>query len=441
MFRSGYKAELWRCFAWISGFAVAGLVSGYVTLALSIGFGTYLIRLLVRIYQLEDWVNRTRRGIAPPKEELTGVWADIGYDVQLMLNKHEKEKLRLQAVVYRVQEMTTALTDAVILIDKRSNMEWWNQSAEQLFNFRDIDLGHKLTNLIRHPRFIQYFEKENYQAPLELTMWQEHQHLEFQVHSFGEGERLVIARDITRLFRLEQMRKDFVANVSHELRTPLTVIRGYLETLSDSPQLPPSWGKALQQMEQQSQRMTLLINDLITLAKLETDQKELSNTAVAVAPLIAAIVNDAQALSADHDIVAKGDEQLAIIGNERELRSAISNLVVNALNYSGKNSRIDIEYRRFANEATISVRDNGIGIDPKHIPRLTERFYRVDAARTVATGGTGLGLAIVKHVLLRHNAELKIQSQLGKGSTFCCYFPISMVTQVGLSKTKPAAQG
>lgn len=430
MFRSGFKVELWRGCGWLAVFALIGLISNHFAAVMCIGFGIYLIRLYIRIHQLEDWIDRTRRGILPPKEELTGIWADIAYDLQLLIAKHEKEKLRLQAVVHRVQEMATALTDAVILIDRRDNMEWWNSAAQLLFNFREIDLGHKLCNLIRHPRFIQYYEQRNYSAPLELKMWREDRHLEFQIHAFGDGERLVIVRDITRLFRLEEMRKDFVANVSHELRTPLTVILGYLETLVDSPQKPATWSKALQQMEQQAQRMTALINDLIALAKLETDQKDLAATPVAIAPMIAEIINDAKAVCAEHNYSYHGDETLAIMGNERELRSAISNLVINAINHSGTNSAIEVIYQRLPNHAIISVRDNGIGIEPKHVPRLTERFYRVDPSRSVVSGGTGLGLAIVKHALLRHNAELKIQSQLGKGSTFTCYFPGSVVCEV-----------
>lgn len=430
MFRSGFKVELWRGCGWLAVFASIGLISNHFAAVMCIGFGSYLIRLYIRIHQLEDWVNRTRRGILPPKEELTGIWADIAYDVQLLIAKHEKEKLRLQAVVHRVQEMATALTDAVILVDRRGNMEWWNSAAQMLFNFREIDLGHKLCNLIRHPRFIHYYEQRDYSAPLQLKMWREDRHLEFQIHAFGDGERLVIVRDITRLFRLEEMRKDFVANVSHELRTPLTVILGYLETLIDSPQTPPDWSKPLQQMDQQAQRMTALINDLIALAKLETDQKDITATPVAIAPMVAEIISEAKAVCAEHAYSSRGDETLAIFANERELRSAISNLVINAANHSGKGSLIEVKYQRISNGATISVCDNGIGIEPKHLPRLTERFYRVDPSRSVASGGTGLGLAIVKHALLRHNAELKIHSQQGKGSTFTCHFPGSIVSHV-----------
>jgi two-component system phosphate regulon sensor histidine kinase PhoR len=443
MLRSGLKAEVWRCIALIAACTLIGLIAGHVTLAFAAGCCGCLIWMLVQFQRLASWIHRTRRANTPPQEELAGLWADISYDIQLLMARQEKEKLRLQAVVHRVQEMTTALADAVILVDRRGNIEWWNKAAVRLFDFRDIDQGHKLTNLIRHPKFIQYFDLKSYASPLELTMWRKDQHLEFQVHIFGDGERLVIARDITRLFKLEQMRKDFVANVSHELRTPLTVIRGYIETLADSPKLPPSWQKMVQQMEQQAQRMTLLINDLITLTKLETDQKESATLPIALAPMIASVAVDARTLSGAHahQIEVSGAPDLALIGNEGELRSAISNLVINAINYSPAGSRIDIHYDYQPTGAVVRVRDQGIGIEPKHLPRLTERFYRVDASRSVASGGTGLGLAIVKHVLLRHNSELKIQSYVGKGSEFSCYFPQSIVCRLPPEETDAQTAG
>jgi two-component system phosphate regulon sensor histidine kinase PhoR len=427
MTRSGFKAEVWRCLIAVSVCTIAGLFAGRGITGFALGCAGYLLWLFVQIYRLEKWINRTRRG-STTTEELRGLWADLSYDVQLMLARHEKEKQRLQAVLQRMQDMATALTDAVILVDRRGNMEWWNKAAGRLFDFRDADRGQKLPNLIRYPEFIHYFDEKNYAAPLKLTLWQKDQHLELQIHLYGEGERLVMARDITRVFKLEEMRKDFVANVSHELRTPLTVIRGYLETLADSPQLSASGQKMILQMEQQTQRMTLLINDLITLAKLETDQLEPA-TAVPLTPLIDSILADARSLSGErgHKLIASGDCDLALIGNERELRSAITNLVVNAINYSPPGSQVEVRYQRENGGAVVRVRDQGIGIDPKHIPRITERFYRVDASRSVASGGTGLGLAIVKHVLLRHHAELKITSQLGKGSEFSCHFPSSMV--------------
>lgn len=431
MGRGGLKSEIWRCVSILFACGLVGAVLGHFWLCLFTGSLFYVGWLFFSIYRFEIWVHN----LSDHKQnsgDLQGLWQDISYDLHRIVSRHDKEKKRLQGVVNRVKEMTSALTDAVVLIDVRGNMEWWNKAAQRLFNFRDMDQGHKLTNLIRHPKFIHYFDQQEYRTPLELTMWRKDRHLEFQVHPFGAGERLVIVRDITRLFKLEQMRKDFVANVSHELRTPLTVIRGYIETLADSPNVPSKWGSAFGQMEQQAERMTALINDLIALTKLETDQKEEQEETIHIEELISSLIRDARAIVSEqkHVFEISGDPALGIVGNHNELRSAVSNLIVNAINYSSENSTITVEYGFNPDGAEISIIDRGIGIDPKHIPRLTERFYRVDASRSVAAGGTGLGLAIVKHVLLRHNAELRIQSKLGQGSIFTCQFSSGVVTRL-----------
>jgi len=338
-----------------------------------------------------------------------------------------RDKKALQSSVQRVQDMTSALTDGVVLIDPDSNMDWWNEAAEKLLQLRELDRGHKVSNFVRSPDFIQYFEGGNYEEPLTITSpRRESLHLQFQVQPFGKGERILVVRDISRVFRLEQMRKDFVANVSHELRTPLTVVRGYLETLEDSPDMSPVWQRAIRQMLEQSRLMTALVNDLITLAKLETDEKAADGDEVSISELVETIVGDAKVLSADKNqrFHHSGDPNLKLLGVERELRSAFSNLVFNAVNYSPVDSDISVEYAVMGDEVVLMVTDTGSGIDPKHIPRLTERFYRVDSGRSKESGGTGLGLAIVKHVLLRHDADLQITSKLGVGSKFSCHFPI-----------------
>lgn len=426
MFGNGLRSELWRLVYIFGACLVLGLLTESAKILLLVALSGYIAWLLFQIHKLGRWINDARKNTLEPGDELTPFWTEVTYDVQLMLNRHEKEKQRLQSVVHRVQDMTTALTDSVVLIDRRGNIDWWNAAAEGLFELRASDRGHKVTNFVRQPEFIKYFEADKYQQPLELTMWRRDLHLEFQVHRFGDGERVVIVRDITRLFRLEQMRKDFVANVSHELRTPLTVIQGYVETLANTPDTPPPWRKAMGQMLQQCKRMTLLINDLITLSKLETDEIEAKQTAVDLRPLVESIVADVQPLSAEknHRLSIQGGDNLHLTGSERELRSAISNLIVNAINYSDVNGAIDIIIQKLTHETVVSVKDTGLGIDAKHLPRITERFYRVDQSRSVASGGTGLGLAIVKHVLLRHNAELQVTSRLGKGSTFSCHFPV-----------------
>lgn len=418
---------------WLLLFVGASLAIGYslgiLQLGLIIGLGLYILRVLFLLSQLERWIDGVRRSELS-HHDFNGVWSEIAEDVTLMRKRYQKDKLRLQAVVTRVQEMTSALTDGVVLIDSKENMDWWNDAAFRLFGFREIDRGHKITNILRHPKFIRYFDSGNYEEPIRLeSIRRESQHLEFQVHTFGAGERLVVIRDVTRVSKLEQMRKDFVANVSHELRTPLTVIRGYVETLADSADLSPMWKRALDQMQEQGHRMTALISDLITLSRLETDVSELSPSPVVIEQMLKTIAAEAEILSAEkqQSIQINCEHPLAILGEERELHSALSNLVVNAVKYSDPNTTIDIDVHQNNEGCSISVYDHGPGIDPKHIPRLTERFYRVDDDRATETGGTGLGLAIVKHVLIRHEASLRINSTVGKGSCFRCSFPAHRV--------------
>ena len=284
-----------------------------------------------------------------------------------------------------------------------------------------------MANLIRDPRFIQYFDQGRYKDPLDVlspinaSVW-----LQYAITHYGSGERLMVVRDVTRLHNLEQMRKDFVANVSHELRTPLTVVVGYLETMLDSEDsISPRWRRALQQMQQQARRMQSLLNDLLLLARLETSDTAGEAKPVAVDRMLIGIRQDALALSAErnHRITLESLTTRGLLGVDGELRSAFSNLVFNAVKYTPANGEINIRWWEDDDGAHLSVRDNGTGIAPQHISRLTERFYRVDSSRNSNTGGTGLGLAIVKHVLIRHGAELKITSVLGQGSCFTCHFP------------------
>lgn len=407
--------------------ATLGFVVGKLLLAVCIFLILYVTWMFRQLNALERWVRQARKMDLPPND-FDGVWGEIADDVKLLAKRYQKDKVRLQAVVSRVQDMTSALTDGIVVVDKRGNVDWWNKAAHRLFIFHEADRGHRLVNIIRHPSFIKYFESRDYSKPLELDSFRrEGQYLEFKIHHFGLGERIVVIRDITRMHRLEQMRKDFVANVSHELRTPLTVIRGYLETLSDSPDMRQSWTKAFDQMQEQSQRMTALISDLIALSRLETDESHQEDDPVPLYPLGQKILTDARAVNGEREqtFEMRGDQDLCIAGNEHELHSAISNLVFNAAKYSPPKSTICIDIQKTPHDIVVSVIDNGEGIDPKHIPRLTERFYRVDDGRSSKTGGTGLGLAIVKHVLLRHEGELKIRSRLGQGSTFSCHFPLS----------------
>ncbi|MFL0811323.1 MAG: phosphate regulon sensor histidine kinase PhoR [Agarilytica sp.] len=413
---------------WLSLLLCGALIVGYsvkaVAVCLTVTLLGYIGFLLYRMKELESWVTETRRK-RPPSDDFGGVVGEIADEVRLICRRFEKDKVRLQAIVNRVQEMTSALNDAVILVDSRGNIEWWNRTAQVFFAFQNIDLGHKLVNFIRSPKLITYFESQDFSQPIEVeSPRKEGQRLQFHVHPFGHGERLIVVRDVTRVKRLEQMRKDFVSNVSHELRTPLTVIKGYIETLVDAPDVSPTWQNALKQMLQQSDRMADLVNDLITLSRLETDEAADNSSSVQLDTLVQAIILDAKILSEGrHNFICDVEKGLKLFGNDNELYSAISNLVFNAVKYSPNGGHISIRAKVNHEGCIISVNDQGKGIDAKHLPRITERFYRIDEGRASNMGGTGLGLAIVKHALMKHDAELKVESILGKGSTFICRFP------------------
>jgi two-component system, OmpR family, phosphate regulon sensor histidine kinase PhoR len=410
----------------LAGCGLVGLITGEYAWALAIGLGSYLLWHLKQLLRLHTWLRERQPDDAPP--EGYGLWGEVFDNIYHLQRRDQRVRGRLQAVIDRVQESTAALRDAVIMLDAEGNLEWWNRAAEQLLGLKTPqDSGQSITNLVRHPRFKEYFAAGQYQEALELpSPVNDRQRLQLQITQYGNREHLMLVRDVTRLHQLEQMRKDFVANVSHELRTPLTVITGYLETLLDNVEdVNPKWLRALQQMQQQGSRMQNLLNDLLLLAKLEATDYPSDNQPVAVDLLLLSIRNDAQALSGNrnHRISLEADHQVRLKGSEAELRSAFSNLVFNAVKYSPEESEIRIRWWADEQGGHFSVADSGIGIEAKHLPRLTERFYRVDSSRASNTGGTGLGLAIVKHVLLRHRARLDIVSVLGKGSTFTCHFP------------------
>ncbi len=409
----------------ISACLLVGLISGYYGWSMAIGLGIYLAWTLKQLLRLHEWLRLHKPDEAPP--DGYGLWGEVFDSIYHLQRRDQRVRGRLQAVIDRVQESTAALKDAVIMLDSDGNLEWWNRAAETLLGLKTPqDGGQPVTNLVRHPRFKEYFEQENYVEPLEIpSPINDHLRVQLHITRYGNNEHLMLVRDVTRIHLLEQMRKDFVANVSHELRTPLTVIAGYLETLLDNVEdVNPRWVRALQQMHQQGDRMQTLLNDLLLLAKLEATDYPSENQPVAVDTLLQSIKGDAQALSGPRNqrITLETDANTWLKGSEAELRSAFSNLIFNAVKYTPAEGQIRIRWWADDQGAHLSVQDSGIGIDPKHLPRLTERFYRVDSSRASNTGGTGLGLAIVKHVLLRHRGRLEVSSVLGHGSTFTCHF-------------------
>ncbi|QVM96820.1 phosphate regulon sensor histidine kinase PhoR [Pseudomonas sp. SORT22] len=412
---------------------LAGLISGYYGWSLAMGLAIYLGWTLKQLLRLHEWLRLHKPDEAPP--DGYGLWGEVFDSIYHLQRRDQRVRGRLQAVIDRVQESTAALKDAVIMLDSDGNLEWWNRAAETLLGLKTPqDSGQPVTNLVRHPRFKEYFEQENYLEPLEIpSPINDRMRVQLHITRYGNNEHLMLVRDVTRIHQLEQMRKDFVANVSHELRTPLTVIAGYLETLLDNvEEVNPRWVRALQQMQQQGGRMQTLLNDLLLLAKLEATDYPSDNQPVAVESLLQSIKGDAQALSGQRNqrISLEAQPGIRLKGSEAELRSAFSNLVFNAVKYTQDEGQIRIRWWADEQGAHLSVQDSGIGIDPKHLPRLTERFYRVDSSRASNTGGTGLGLAIVKHVLLRHRARLEISSVPGHGSTFTCHFaPVQIASR------------
>ncbi|WP_421682844.1 phosphate regulon sensor histidine kinase PhoR [Stutzerimonas urumqiensis] len=413
----------------IAACLLLGLLTGEYAWALVLGLACYLGWTLVQLSKLQRWLRE--RGPEEPPPDAHGLWGEVFDGVYQMQRQEQRARTRLQGIIDRAQESTAALRDAILLLDSDGNLEWWNPAAERLLGLKDPqDTGHPVSNVVRHPAFKDYFEAGRYQEPLELPS-PVTQQLQLQYHftRFGNSEHLVLVRDVTRLHQLEQLRKDFVANVSHELRTPLTVIAGYLETLLENQdQFSPRWGRALQQMDQQAGRMQHLLSDLLLLAKLEATSYPAHNQPVAIDQLLAAIRADAVALSGEqaHRITLDA-EPVPLKGSESELRSAFSNLVFNAIKYTPAGGEVRIRWWADDQGGHLSVQDTGIGIESKHLPRLTERFYRVDSSRASSTGGTGLGLAIVKHVLLRHRGRLDITSTPGQGSVFTCHFQSSQL--------------
>ncbi len=408
---------------------VVGLIAGHPAAVVLLAVGGYLAWQLVNLRRLERWVRGERASLP----QLDGVWGDVFYHLYRLRKKSRKRKKRLGAILARFRESTAAMPDATVVLGEDGLIEWWNDAATRLLGLRyPQDVGQPMTNLVRHPDFYEYLAGGEYSDRVEFpSPVDSNVVLSARVIPYGNNQRLMVVRDVTRLHRLEEMRRDFIANVSHELRTPLTVISGYLESLQDADdECTRRWQRSLTAMDRQASRMQQIVTDLLLLSRLETDRGGADRALVDVPALLETLREDAMALSSgSHTIALDADPDLWLQGSRNELRSAFSNLIYNAVRYTPHGGRIDIRWYADEDGAHFAVADTGIGIAPQHIERLTERFYRVDVGRSRETGGTGLGLAIVKHVLMRHSAELRIDSSPGKGSTFTCDFPSSLIVR------------
>ena len=383
-----------------------------------------MVLFLRQLAMLDHWLGDPDVRVMPDGR---GLWESVFVRLNKMVREQREAREQGDATLRQMEQATSALPEGVVIINESDRIEWCNPLAEQHFGLDGIrDVGQQITYLARQPEFVQYLAARDFSEPLVLR-GARHDGLTLSIKlvPYSANKKLLISRDITSFERIETMRRDFVANVSHELRTPLTVVNGFVETLSDMPNLDNDMARrALHLMAGQTQRMERLVNDLLTLSKLDNALNALKEETVQAPNLLRALHEEGLSLSGGkHALKLELNSDCNLLGNTEELRSAFSNLISNAIRYTPQGGEIMLRWQEKEGQPMFSVQDSGLGIAPHHIPRLTERFYRVDHSRSRETGGTGLGLAIVKHVTIRHQARLEIASEEGKGSTFSILFP------------------
>jgi two-component system phosphate regulon sensor histidine kinase PhoR len=424
-----WKAGLHLCalsvvclFLWLISGAIVALA------VFSSGLLIYLSSHILWLHQLHRWFKKPTLNAIP---EGAGVWEDVFATLLQYERNNISNQTQLNSALERFSLATSAMPDGLVILSASNAIDWCTPNAEtQLGLELSTDKNLPIVNLIRDSHFIAYLYSETYDEPFKLKSWRNPDvTLEIQLIPFANQKKLLISRDLTQLEKVDAMRRDFIANVSHELRTPLTVVGGFLETLIDMEGAVPAALKTyFAMMEDQTSRMRRIIEDLLTLSTIESNVEAPDNNEIDMAKLLKIVQSDAlglgQALSkAKHKIHLNADPTLNLNGSQNELQSAFSNLVNNAVRYTPNDGDIFIRWGMQNEIPVFSVRDTGIGIEQQHIDRVTERFYRVDRGRSRETGGTGLGLSIVKHILIRHQAKLEINSEIGVGSTFSVVFP------------------
>jgi len=423
-----WRNELLCVLAAAGALAIVGMASGALAWSLGVGLAAYGCWHAGNFVALQRWIAHGRRFRLPAS---LGVWEAVFDGLQRRQLRNRRRRSVLARALGQSRRAAERLPDGLVLLAADHTVLWFNSAAAKLLALaRERDQGAEITALIDHPLLPDILVASDPTRMLEIASpangaWI----LSIQVTAaFDLGHRLLVARDITSFHGVEQVRHDFVVDVSHELRTPITVFRGYLETLRGEPTSAPL-DAALSAMEGQAQRMQELVDDLLVLSRLEMTPEARTSSLIEVAEMLEDIVEDADALSGDqgHQLDLKADPDLALWGDRTELHSAFSNLVFNAVRHTPPDTRVSITWEGDADQARLTVADSGPGIAPHHLPRLTERFYRVDPSRSRRAGGSGLGLAIVNQVLRRHGAELRIFSVPGQGSTFRCHFPGSLI--------------
>jgi len=406
---------------------VLGAIFGYLPWFLLAAVTGLLVWHFWNLLQLSWWLWVDRSMTPPPGH---GSWEPLLYGLHQMQMRNKKRRRELGSLIKRFRSGAESLPDAVVLTTAEGMIFWCNGLAQQLLGLRwPDDNGQNILNLLRYPEFTQYLKSQEFLKPLNLVL-NNGRHLEIRVMPYSDQQLLMVARDVTQMHQLEGARRNFFANVSHELRTPLTVLQGYLEMMQEQTLEGAPREKALHTMREQTSRMEGLVRQLLTLSKIEASPVQLLNETIDVPMMLRVVEREAQTLSQQKQTIEFHiDSSLKVLGSEDQLRSAISNLVYNAVNHTPPATHIVVSWKRVPHGAEFCVEDNGPGIAAEHIPRLTERFYRVDKARSRQTGGSGLGLAIVKHAVNHHDSRLNITSTPGQGTRFSFILPERLIAK------------
>jgi two-component system, OmpR family, phosphate regulon sensor histidine kinase PhoR len=424
-----------------------GLVVGKLLSAPLIGLGVggllgAAVWVLVDEWRAARLLRWLQTGQESPAPRGRGFWGELGYRTERALRQRELELTRERERRVQFLSGIEASPNGVVLLDAEDHIDWCNGvAADHLGLDAHRDLRQPVTNLLRAPAFVAYLKSGDWSEP--ITMSGPHAaSLSVLIRGYGEGQKLVLTQDVTERLRTDAMRRDFVANVSHEIRTPLTVLHGFVETMRSLPLSEAERRRVLTLMTQQTERMQMLVTDLLTLAQLEGSSRPAVDRWHALAPLLGRVAADARTLSGGRHALALAEAVgVELAGSDTELLSALGNLVNNAVRYTPEGGSIVVSWQtRPDGGGQVEVRDSGIGIAREHLPRLTERFYRVDGSRSRETGGTGLGLAIVKHVMQRHGGALEIESELGQGSSFRLVFPAARVRPDGSARPMALAE-
>ncbi|HHJ3248860.1 TPA: phosphate regulon sensor histidine kinase PhoR [Vibrio parahaemolyticus] len=429
--RLTWKKLAWELAFFYTPWVIVGWIFGYMPWLLLAATALQLVWHLHNQVRLSSWLWDEKR-LTPPSG--SGNWESLFNGLYRLQQRQRRKRKELTNLIRRFRNGAESLPDAVVVFRAEGNIVWCNRLAQHLLGFHwPEDSGQPISNLIRTPDFIKYLNKKDFSEPLEMrSPLNVERMLELRIVPYTEGEHLMVVRDVSQLKQLEGMRRNFFANVSHELRTPMTVLQGYLEMTEDPDMIVgPMWTKAHGVMTEQLNRMNSLVNQLLTLSKIEAAPMHELEDVVNVPAMLEVLEKEAISLSSDdqHKLKFDVDTSLRVLGDDDQLRSAISNLVYNAVKYTPPGANIHVRWYQTAQGACLEVEDSGDGIEPQHLHRLTERFYRVDKARSRDTGGSGLGLAIVKHALSHHDSHLEIQSEVGVGSKFSFVLPSRLVVK------------